>query len=69
MAKTSISIEKEYNKAAPQSVQEMEDGKPPVISSEDPEVNGANDPENPLNWSPKQKWSIIMLISAITFVL
>jgi hypothetical protein len=27
------------------------------------------DPRNPLNWSSARKWSIILLISSITFVL
>lgn len=43
-----------------------------IISGETFEANewhGPADPENPLNWTSKQKWSIIGLISAITFVL
>jgi hypothetical protein len=38
-------------------------------TSEAKEWHGAADPDNPLNWSSKRKWSIIGLISAITYIL
>ena len=30
--------------------------------------DGADDPANPLNWKRKQKWSIIAVLSAMTFI-
>ncbi len=30
--------------------------------------DGPDDPENPLNWTPKRKWSIAALLSFMTFV-
>ena len=29
--------------------------------------DGADDPENPQNWSSKKRWTIISLVSVITF--
>jgi hypothetical protein len=29
--------------------------------------NNANDPENPQNFKSREKWTIIILVSAITF--
>ena len=37
----------------------------------DPNVvdwDGPDDPKNPMNWSEKHKWTIIGVVSAITFV-
>lgn len=38
---------------------------------EDPNIvwwDGEDDPANPLNWTPLKKWTNIMLISSITFI-
>lgn len=32
------------------------------------DFDGPDDPENPLNWSYKKKWGMIVLVSAITFL-
>ncbi|KIX09528.1 uncharacterized protein Z518_00608 [Rhinocladiella mackenziei CBS 650.93] len=42
-----------------------------VPQSRDPNVvnwNGPDDPENPLNWPVRKKWSNILFLSAITFL-
>lgn len=39
--------------------------------AEDPNIvwwDGEDDPANPLNWTSLKKWTNIMLISAITFI-
>jgi hypothetical protein len=38
-----------------------------VITSQDPH-DGDNDPENPMNWQPKHKWLMLILISVMTFI-
>ena len=30
--------------------------------------DGTDDPQNPMNWSKKKKWSLISLVAYITFV-
>lgn len=41
---------------------------PPAEPSDVVDWDGADDPKNPLNWSPLKKWSTIYLVSYITFV-
>lgn len=39
--------------------------------AQDPNIvwwDGEDDPANPLNWTPLKKWTNIMLISSITFI-
>lgn len=38
---------------------------------QDPNIvwwDGEDDPANPLNWAPLKKWTNIMLLSGITFI-
>jgi hypothetical protein len=30
--------------------------------------DGERDPENPLNWSPTKRWSMVGLVSLLTFI-
>lgn len=30
--------------------------------------DGPNDPENPLNWSPRKRWANLILLSYMTFL-
>lgn len=39
--------------------------------AEDPNIvwwDGEDDPANPLNWAPLKKWTNIMLVSSIVFI-
>jgi len=40
-----------------------------IVSTRDPNVvnwDGPDDPENPLNWAPRRKWTNIFLLAIIT---
>ncbi|KUJ19469.1 polyamine transporter 1 [Mollisia scopiformis] len=68
MAETSLSPEREDNTTVPDLKTQTQDGRYPSEVLEDEVWDGPDDPDNPLNWSPSQKWSIILLISTITLV-
>ena len=43
----------------------------PIDSSKDPDVvdwDGPDDPEKPINWSNRKKWTNMMVISALTLL-
>lgn len=33
------------------------------------DFNGPNDPENPLNWSKRLKWFLVILVSLLTTIM
>ena len=43
--------------------QEEEDSDPDVVN-----WDGPNDPENPMNWTDKKKWTGILVLSVMTLV-
>ena len=52
--------------------EELDPEKGPAVSEkEDPNIvdfNGPDDPEKAVNWSPKRKYSMLALISVMTFI-
>jgi hypothetical protein len=62
---TQADLEKVY------SLHEDKDVAFEVQQETDPNVvnwDGPDDPENPLNWTPRKKWGNIAIVAAITFL-
>ncbi|KAL8991626.1 MAG: hypothetical protein Q9169_007805 [Polycauliona sp. 2 TL-2023] len=70
MASSAIALEEQDHSTNLQSETPPRSASPTVEPTEqqDEPWSGPTDPANPLNWPPSRKWSIIVLMSAITFV-
>ena len=63
-----LSVDK--NNVAAQEKETSEDGQVTSQASDQDNIvdwDGPEDPQNPQNWTSLRKWTIIILISAITF--
>lgn len=58
----------DYRKADIEAAQKTHTRSFPPEGTDVVDWDGPNDPENPMNWSPRLRWSHIMLVSAVNFL-